>query len=473
MNILEKIVADKRMEVAKRKQMLPLAEFKDRLSESDRDFKQALRQDHRANGAAFIMEVKKASPSKGLIRENFDLDEICEAYGKYASCVSVLTDEKYFQGEFERLPKVRNRLAQPVLCKDFFVDAYQIYLARHYGANAILLMLSVLADDDYRDLAAVATSLGMDVLTEVSNKQEMVRAVALKADILGINNRNLRDLSTDLNQTPVLVNEFFKLASDEQIAATFLISESGVYHHDQVKKLGHYVQGFLVGSSLMAENDLNNACRALTRGLNKVCGITSSIDANKAYELGARLCGLILVESSPRYVSLEAAKQIMSDSNPQIGFVTVVKDLKPKDALEIVSRLRPYAIQLHGNESQQYIDNLRREFKQHGIDTQIWKALAIDVDGTLPLAFPTVDLLLLDTKSPTGQSGGTGVAFDWGKIGQLPLDMPPVILAGGLNKDNVELAKSLAVTGLDFNSGVESAPGVKDHRLLEAVFSVL
>lgn len=188
--VLAKIVRDKYQWVAERKKTQPLETFQADLTPSDRSFYQALSGDK----TAFIMECKKASPSKGLIRADFDLDYIASVYNKHASAISVLTDEKYFQGQFEFLPRVRNQVSQPVLCKDFMVDSYQVYLARHYSADAILLMLSVLSDEEYQTLAEVAHSLNMGVLTEVSNEEELHRAVALGAKVIGINNRNLRDL---------------------------------------------------------------------------------------------------------------------------------------------------------------------------------------------------------------------------------------------------------------------------------------
>ncbi|MGC9462039.1 bifunctional indole-3-glycerol-phosphate synthase TrpC/phosphoribosylanthranilate isomerase TrpF, partial [Vibrio genomosp. F10 str. 9ZD137] len=134
--VLAKIVKDKHVWVAERKQSQPLVGFQSQLTESDRDFYAAL-----ANGkTAFILECKKASPSKGLIRDDFNLEHIASVYNRHASAISVLTDEKYFQGNFEFLPKVRAIAAQPILCKDFMVDSYQVYLARHYSADAILLM---------------------------------------------------------------------------------------------------------------------------------------------------------------------------------------------------------------------------------------------------------------------------------------------------------------------------------------------
>ncbi len=130
-----------------------------------------------------FLECKKASPSKGLIRGEFNLDEIANVYKHYASAVSVLTDEKYFQGKFDYLPQVRDVVSQPVLCKDFMISKYQVYLARYYQADAILLMLSVVNDETYRVLADLAHSLGMGVLTETSNEEEFERALALGAKL--------------------------------------------------------------------------------------------------------------------------------------------------------------------------------------------------------------------------------------------------------------------------------------------------
>jgi len=176
-NVLDKIVADKKIELAERKAKRPLESFKAQAVPTNRDFYKALA----APGTQFILECKKASPSKGLIREPFDLAEITNVYKNYATCISVLTDEKYFQGSFDYLEFVRSQVEQPLICKDFFIDEYQVYMARIYGGDAILLMLSVLDDKQYQLLASVAHSLNMAILTEVSNEEEVVRALALDA----------------------------------------------------------------------------------------------------------------------------------------------------------------------------------------------------------------------------------------------------------------------------------------------------
>ena len=163
--VLAKIVADKAIWVEARKQQQPLASFQNEVVPTQRNFYDALA----GTRTAFILECKKASPSKGLIREDFDPAAIASIYKHYASAISVLCDEKYFQGSFDFLPIVSKVAPQPILCKDFTIDPYQIYLARYYQADACLLMLSVLDDEQYRQLSAVAHSLNMGVLTEVSN----------------------------------------------------------------------------------------------------------------------------------------------------------------------------------------------------------------------------------------------------------------------------------------------------------------
>ncbi len=483
MNVLEKIVIDKKQEVAKRKVVFPLTEFINQLTPNDRDFKQALQDDHQNNGAGFILECKKASPSKGLIRPVFDLDEICQAYSQYASCVSVLTDEKFFQGEFERLPLVKQKLGQPVLCKDFFIDEYQVYLARYFGANAILLMLSVLNDEEYTTLNSLADKLNMSVLTEVSNEEEMQRAVALKADILGINNRNLRDLSTDLNKTPELVSLFHSLATEQQVNNTLLISESGIYNHQQVSLLKSQVQGFLVGSSLMAEKDLNRACHDLIIGEHKICGLTEpnaveSLIANKV-----KYAGLIFVEKSPRCVDIEQAKNIIAqDTNQQLQFVAVTQNMPLTDLDKLISDLNISVLQLHGGEDDNYIESVRAlpSFiatndlnKSDNKNISIWKSVAVDEAG-LPKRWPSSDRILLDTKCTiTGESGGTGKTFNWNALQQVDFNSPSIMLAGGLTPENIRSTFALPICGCDVNSGVETSPGIKSAEKIDQVFSLV
>lgn len=451
--VLVKIVDDKRIWVGERQQKQPLESFKAKLEKSDRSFYDALSSEK----TAFILECKKASPSKGLIREDFDLDYIASVYKNHASAISVLTDEKYFQGSFDFLPKVRSIATQPVLCKDFMIEPYQVYLARLYGADAILLMLSVLNDEEYTQLAGIAHSLNMGILTEISNEEELERAVQLEAKVIGINNRNLRDLSTDLNRTKELAPILKAKAPNATI-----ISESGIYTHQQVKSLIPFAKGFLIGSSLMEEDNLELAVRKVILGENKVCGLTNAKDANHIYQAGAVFGGLIFVEKSKRYIDLESARLTMSGA--PLNYVGVFQNHLAEQVASIANELGLKAVQLHGDEDQAYVNNLRAQLNS---DIEIWKAYG--VTDSLPSKLEeNVDRHLLDTKVGS-QSGGTGKTFDWSLLS----DKQQTMLAGGLSPENAKQAAQLGCIGLDFNSGVETAPGQKDLNKLQQAFAAV
>lgn len=456
-NVLEKIVLDKTQEIAQRKIDLPLEQFIDGLQVSDRSFYAALTQPN----ASFVLECKKASPSKGLIRPEFNLDEIIQAYAPYAACISVLTDEKYFQGKFEYLQYVRNKVTQPVINKDFFIEAYQVHLARYYDADAILLMLSVLDDKTYIELATLAEQYQLDVLTEVSNEEEAHRAITLKAKIIGINNRNLRDLSTDLATTEHLVPLIRQHATHEYV----LISESGIYTPEDIKRLSPLVDGFLVGSALMAQGDVALATKQLIYGKVKICGTTSVEGADLVKSSAASYAGLIFAEQSKRKISLEKAQQII-EAVP-FNYVGVFVDAPLAQVVEAANKLNLTAVQLHGSEQQDYINQLRAELPAH---CQIW--LAKGVNSQLPSLDETgVDYFLLDCQVGQ-QSGGTGQTFDWRLLDELE-DKTKVILAGGLNADNIQAAAQCQVAMLDLNSGLESAPGIKEPQKITQIFSLL
>ncbi|GAM59346.1 indole-3-glycerol phosphate synthase [Vibrio ishigakensis] len=446
--VLAKIVDDKAIWVAERKQAQPLETFRDALEPSDRNFYEALSGDK----TKFILECKKASPSKGLIRDDFDLDYIASIYANHADAISVLTDEKYFQGNFDFLPQVKKLTTQPVLCKDFMIDTYQVYLARHYQANAILLMLSVLNNEEYKELAEVAHSLGMGVLTEVSNDEELERAIELKAKVVGINNRNLRDLTIDLNRTKELAPKLPE--------GTTVISESGIYNHQQVRDLSKFANGFLIGSSLMAEQNLELAVRKVLIGENKVCGLTHADDAAKAYQAGAVFGGLIFADKSQRKVDEEAARLTMAGA--PLKYVGVFQNHSVEEVTNLANALELSAVQLHGDEDQAFVDDLKQNLDD---SVEVWKAYGVMED--MPSFINNVDRHLLDSKVGN-QSGGTGVAFDWTKIND-----KNVMLAGGLNPDNVAEAAELGVKGLDLNSGVESELGKKSKQKLEQAFKAI
>ena len=458
--VLQKIVLDKAQWVKAKETEFPLSQFKQNVQKSDRSFYDAL-----AKGThqkpAYILECKKASPSKGLIRAEFNLEDIANVYKHYATAVSVLTDEKYFQGNFEFLPLVRGIISQPVLCKDFMISEYQVYLARYYQADAILLMLSVVNDETYRVLADLAHSLGMGVLTETSNEKEFERALALGAKIIGVNNRNLHDLTVDLNR----VVELTKKYADRIPADVRIISESGIYNHKQIRQLQKVAHGFLIGSSLMGNQDLNNAVRSVIFGENKVCGLTRAQDVKIVYENGALYGGLIFVEHSKRYVSLRQAQELVTAA--PLRFVGVFQNQEIDFIVKIANQLQLYAVQLHGAETEAFITALRQQLPKN---RQIWKAISINTEAQSAVDFTddlNVDRYIFDSQT-ANQQGGTGKTFDWSLI---PENLKhKIILAGGISPNNVEQAIQQSCLGLDFNSGVESAAGVKDQEKMRLVF---
>lgn len=446
--VLTKIVHDKQIWLTKRKAEQPLASFQSQIVPSDRSFYQSLRKSQ----CVFILECKKASPSKGLIRDDFDPQIIAQCYRDDAAAISVLTDEKYFQGSFDFLPIVRHEVSQPVLCKDFIIDEYQIYLARYYQADAILLMLSILNDEQYSQFSNIAHQLNMGVLTEASTQDEVERAVRLQAQVIGVNNRNLRDLSVDLNR----VKQLAPLIPRE----TIVISESGIHTHQQVLELSQYANGFLIGSALMSQPNLKLAIKKVIFGENKVCGLTRLEDAQAVAQAGAVYGGLIFVPSSPRYVTPQQA-QLLSQS-VSLNWVGVFRAAKIDQVVRIATELNLYAVQLHGQVDNVYINQLRQQLPKN---CQIWQALTIK-ESIPNIADYAVDRLIFDN----GQ-GGTGQAFNW----QLSTNqsLQRVMLAGGINLENVKQALSIGYLGLDINSGAESAPGIKDSDKLNTLFSII
>ena len=260
MNILHSIITHKQKEVAARKREVPLEKFLPKLEPSPKNFKKAI-QRRAKQELNLIAEIKKASPSEGVLRPHLEkeLTKIVAVYNRYASAISVVTDERFFQGHLEWIKKIRALTNLPILCKDFIVDEYQIYEARAHGADAVLLIVNYelrITNYELRKYVAIANELGMSCLIEVHNKQELDIALNAGAEIIGINNRDLETFTVSLDTTLSLAPY---IPQDITI-----VSESGFKTRDDIKKMRGIVDAVLIGAELMKAKDIQETMELLT-----------------------------------------------------------------------------------------------------------------------------------------------------------------------------------------------------------------
>jgi indole-3-glycerol phosphate synthase len=258
-HILKEIVGHKQQEVVQMREQLPLTKLQNQLSAapSTRNFLLALRQN--PTKPSLIAEVKKASPSKGIIQPQFDPVKIAQGYEQGgATCISVLTDQKFFQGSFDYLRAIRQSVALPLLCKEFIIDPYQIYQARVAGADAVLLIAAILSDKELDEFLQIAHSLRMDALVEVHTLTELERVLSLsQLRLLGINNRNLEDFTVDLKTTQQLLAQ--KRSQLQNLDIT-VVSESGLYTPKDLAFVAEAdAHAVLIGESLVQQNDPQQA----------------------------------------------------------------------------------------------------------------------------------------------------------------------------------------------------------------------
>jgi len=261
-DILKRILSRKVEEIVARSEATPLSELRKQLDAASpvRPFVGAIEQKIQQGKAAVIAEIKKASPSKGVLREHFVPAEIASSYEHHgAACLSVLTDRDFFQGSEEYLIEAREACQLPVIRKDFIIDPYQVFEARAIGADCILLIVSALEDAQMEELLRLAHELGMDVLVEVHDAEELKRALCLDTRLIGINNRNLRTFETSLNTTLDLLDE---IAGDR-----IVVTESGILTPEDVRLMrDHQVNAFLVGEAFMRADDPGAELAALFGG---------------------------------------------------------------------------------------------------------------------------------------------------------------------------------------------------------------
>jgi indole-3-glycerol phosphate synthase / phosphoribosylanthranilate isomerase len=405
--------------------------------------------------SAFICEVKFASPSRGQIRADITAGDVARIYAPFADTISVLADEKYFGGSYDVVREVSLAVSCPVLCKDVVVSPLQVYEARYHGADCVLLMLSVLNDEEFQECARVAASLNMDFICEVHTESEMKRANNLHAPIIGINNRNLKTLEINLETSTHLA----PLAHENAI----LILESGFSHHHQIKQFSALADGFLVGTSLMKSPRIDLALRELIFGRIKICGLTNPQDAQTAYELGAYYGGLNFAPVSKRQVSVDEAKSIMSGAPLVWGGVFVNQPASL--VADVALKLGLLFVQLHGDEDQDYINEVRALLPSN---CELWRAVRVKNSLEIPHLLG-VDRMLLDGFLE-GCFGGTGQSFDWDLFAKEPR-RNELIIAGGITPSTIKAASDLLPFAIDIASGVEDLdPRKKSVQKIKELF---
>ena len=264
-NILEKIVWHKETEVTRMREAVPLQQLQQQVQglPATKGFIRALREQAQQQALAIIAEVKKASPSKGVIREDFDPVAIARSYqAGGATCLSVLTDSEFFQGSFDYLAQIRQAVDLPLLCKEFIIYPYQIYKARLMGADAILLIAAILSDKDLNYFVKIARILGLDALVETHTVEEFERVLKIDGvELVGINNRNLEDFSVSLSTTEQMMATYGEQLQQRQI---LIVSESGLHTSEDVRTVADAgAQAILVGESLVKQPEPGEAIASL------------------------------------------------------------------------------------------------------------------------------------------------------------------------------------------------------------------
>ena len=461
---LDRIVAQTRADLVQRKIAQPLEELQRVAAEQPlpRNFLAAFTPRSRVH---LIAEVKRASPSKRMLAPHLNPGELPRTYeANGASVISVLTEPHFFLGSPEYLTAIKHAVHIPVLRKDFIVDDYQVYEARAWGADAILLICAILDDIQLRHLLSAAQELQMHCLVEVHSRDEAQRAVNAGAKVIGVNSRDL----TTFKMNPYLIRDIRSLIPADRI----VIAESGIHSATDARRLARYdVQGMLVGESLVVSNDVPAQMQMLLQGANastqvKICGLRQPEHIQTAIEAGADMLGFIFYEPSHRYIQPQQVKEALTTALASLQEQQVLPDLvgvfvnKEINFInDMVEEAGLQYVQLHGNEP--------LEFSQH-LTRPVIKAIPLKSTADLAQVEQYKNVawrLLLDTPSPNW--GGTGVAHDW-ELASTIAQQTRILLAGGLTPENVAQAiQQVQPWGVDVSSGVE-AQKQKDNSKIRA-----
>ena len=411
-----------------------------------------------------IAECKRRSPSRGVLRADYDPGAIARGYAEAgAAAISVLTEPTFFDGSLDHLAAVRAAVTIPVLRKDFIVSEYQLLEARAAGADAVLLIVAALEPRELRSLAECAAGLGLDVLVEVHDADELAMAIDAGARVVGVNNRNLRTLEVDVKASETLIGLMPK--------GVVAVSESGLKTSEDLARLRQQgYQAFLIGERLMTRAGSGTGAARTAGGravLVKICGITRREDAEAAVSAGADAIGFVFWPKSPRAIDPYRARAIAAALPPFVTTVGVFVDQPAEYVNGVAGLARLGAVQLHGEEPPDYVAAMTRP---------VVKAVALR-NGLEPAAialeqWPSRVVVLLDVHDPE-RRGGTGRTVDW-SVAAAIARRRPVVLAGGLTAENVsEAIARVRPFGIDVSSGVEAAPGIKDHGRIKALFEAV
>lgn len=477
--ILDKIVEATKIRVAQEKQVESPEAVKAAAlalpSDTGFPFEAAFRQ----QDFNFICEVKKASPSKGIIAEHFPYLDIAKEYEVAgAAAISVLTEPDFFKGDKKYLQEIASTVKIPVLRKDFIIDEYQIYQAKVWGASAILLICACLDVPTLTKFRELADSLGLSSLVEAHDEKEVQMAIDCGARIIGVNNRNLKDFTVDVQNSVRLRN----LVQDDVI----FVSESGLETPEDIQVL----RDNNIGVALMGETFMRSPNKveklAYLYGSTyytpkvKMCGISKVETIPAVVEAKPNYMGLVFAPSK-RQVTVDQAKTLVEelhkgcakkygsdtepDKNDTIKTVGVFVNETVDNLVTIANEVNLDAVQLHGDEDETFIQSLKER-----TNVEVWKAVQIrsaaDVEEWID---SSADMILFDAYHKD-ERGGTGEVFDWSSLDAFER---PFILAGGIDSTNVARAiRTVRPYGIDTSSGIETN-GVKDDEKITAFTKIV
>ena len=477
--ILDTIVEATKIRVAQEKQVESPESVKAAAlalpSDTGFPFEAALRQ----QDFNFICEVKKASPSKGIIAEHFPYLDIAKEYEVAgAAAISVLTEPDFFKGDKKYLQEIANTVKIPVLRKDFIIDEYQIYQAKVWGASAILLICACLDVPTLTKFRELADSLGLSSLVEAHDEKEVQMAIDCGARIIGVNNRNLKDFTVDVQNSVRLRN----LVQDDVI----FVSESGLETPEDIQVL----RDNNIGVALMGETFMRSPNKveklAYLYGPTyytpkvKMCGISKIETIPAVVEAKPDYMGLVFAPSK-RQVTVDQAKILVEelhrgyakkygsdtehDKNDTIKTVGVFVNETVDNLVTIANEANLDAVQLHGDEDEAFIQSLKER-----TNVEVWKAIQIRTAAdTEKWIDSSADMLLFDAYHKD-ERGGTGEVFDWSSLDAFER---PFMLAGGIDSTNVARAiRTVRPYGIDISSGIETN-GVKDDEKITAFTKIV